>query len=961
MCLPSVPLMFQVIVLLLLATWSASPLAETVPGEPLSRSFGSDQTHAKPGHYALAIGPTGELFAGNADGVLRFNGIDWQLTTLPARSPARSLATGPDGLVYVGGYDTIGRLSPDSTGGLVYEPLLDAAGLTGDQRHLGAIFQVLATEEGVYFRAESRLVWLPLGGGKPRQWPLGDEVRSFYLAGGKLLVRVQGLGLARFEDGEYTLLPGGGQFADAPLPAVLDDPGGLLLVARDGLHLADDQGIRPLPGPASERLDGLRSYVARRLSDGSVVVGTLGGRLLRFDRQGQLRDDLDLGNYGVLEFAVDHEGGLWVATENQLRRLALPSPWSHLGERQGLAGTPNDFEWHEGALWLATSQGVQRLSPTNDARPWAQTLPWTEFEGNALLSTPAGLLVGIREGLKVLEPGAAEPRVLFEHPHHGVYGMLASRADPELVYALTGPNLLLVQLRDGHWQAGPMVSLAGISVWGLEEDDQAGELWIGDTRGPLQRWRIDPATGEVTRREIFDDSRGLAVDPQYGTNVYRLDGRIHATSGNAGFRLEGDQFVPDRAPPVTLVDQPYEMSVEQTPLGDYAYTSRELWHRPPGATEWERLTPGGRGLAGYSSVRQGGDGVLRIATWTGLLQYDPGESRPQARPLQLSMESVLARNDEGDIRPMPTQTPGGKSVQLPPGYSLQLRFAMVSMESGAEFRYLLHGVTPEWSDWADRDLFIRALPPGEYALEVQARTGTGRQPPTMTYRFTVLPRWYQQWWVQALLALALLGLALALALWLVRQRTERFLADNRRLEARIAERTHELEDANRKLAELATEDALTGVANRRALENGLRREWYRCLDQQRPLSVLMIDVDHFKAYNDAHGHLEGDVQLRGIAQRLAQQHDPQRELLARYGGEEFALLLPGVHPAQAQRRAEILRQAIASSDAGMTVSVGVAGTVPDVRAEPDALLRRADAALYEAKRAGRNRVALDGG
>jgi diguanylate cyclase (GGDEF)-like protein len=201
----------------------------------------------------------------------------------------------------------------------------------------------------------------------------------------------------------------------------------------------------------------------------------------------------------------------------------------------------------------------------------------------------------------------------------------------------------------------------------------------------------------------------------------------------------------------------------------------------------------------------------------------------------------------------------------------------------------------------------------------------------------------------------------AITLWAVRQRTERFLAANRRLEARIAERTRELEDVNRKLAELVTEDALTGVSNRRALENGLRREWYRCLDQRRPLSVLMIDVDNFKAYNDAHGHLEGDVQLRGIAQRLNQQHDPQRELLARYGGEEFALLLPGVHQAEALRRAEEIRAAIAGSDAGMTVSIGVAGFVPEVQADPDTLLRRADAALYAAKRGGRNRVEADAG
>ena len=477
----------------------------------------------------------------------------------------------------------------------------------------------------------------------------------------------------------------------------------------------------------------------------------------------------------------------------------------------------------------------------------------------------------------------------------------------------------------------------------------------------MQRWTVDTDTGEVTSREVYDDSRGLAVSPQFGTSVFRFEDRIHATSGDAGFRLEGDHFVPDKAPPITLVARPHELYVEQTPLGDYAYTTRELWHRPKGEAQWQPLYPGGRGMAGYSSVRYGKDGVLRIATWTGLLQFDPEESHTELQPLQLGMESVLAHDESGESLVLPTQSNGAEPVRLPPGYSLSLRFAMVSMESGAEFRYLLHGVTPDWSDWTDRDLTIRALAAGDYSLEVQARTRNGRQAAAMNYRFRVEPRWYEQWWVIVFGLVALAALAVTITLWAVRQRTERYLAANRRLESRIAERTRELEELNRKLAELVTEDALTGVANRRALENGLRREWFRCLDQRRPLSVLMIDVDHFKAYNDAHGHLEGDVQLRGIAQRLSQQHDPQRELLARYGGEEFALLLPGVHLAEAARRAEAIRAAISASDAGMTVSVGVAGFVPDLQSEPDSLLRRADAALYAAKRGGRNRVEVDAG
>jgi diguanylate cyclase (GGDEF)-like protein len=101
------------------------------------------------------------------------------------------------------------------------------------------------------------------------------------------------------------------------------------------------------------------------------------------------------------------------------------------------------------------------------------------------------------------------------------------------------------------------------------------------------------------------------------------------------------------------------------------------------------------------------------------------------------------------------------------------------------------------------------------------------------------------------------------------------------------------------------------------------------------------------------------VLLRTIAQNLYAQHDPKRELLARYGGEEFALLLPGVHQDEAARRADKIRQTMQEHIGDTTISIGVAGFVPTVQADSMNLLRRADAALYRAKRGGRNRVEAD--
>ena len=156
-------------------------------------------------------------------------------------------------------------------------------------------------------------------------------------------------------------------------------------------------------------------------------------------------------------------------------------------------------------------------------------------------------------------------------------------------------------------------------------------------------------------------------------------------------------------------------------------------------------------------------------------------------------------------------------------------------------------------------------------------------------------------------------------------------------------------------------DHLTGIGNRRAFFDAAETELGRWRRMPRPLSLLLIDTDHFKRVNDSHGHPVGDAVLRHIAQLMI---DSFREIdvVARIGGEEFAVLLPSADLASAQRAAERLRSAIderpAATDAGpvrCTVSIGIA-TMDEATPGVDALLKRADLALYEAKHSGRNRV-----
>ena len=186
------------------------------------------------------------------------------------------------------------------------------------------------------------------------------------------------------------------------------------------------------------------------------------------------------------------------------------------------------------------------------------------------------------------------------------------------------------------------------------------------------------------------------------------------------------------------------------------------------------------------------------------------------------------------------------------------------------------------------------------------------------------------------------------------------------LEQRVLERTAQLEEANRKLAALSITDGLTGLSNRRHVDEVLRAECARATRLGQPLAVILLDVDHFKKYNDRYGHQDGDACLVRVAQALAAGTRRASDLAARYGGEEFAVVLPNTDTLEACRIGEALRGAIeglaiphAGAPAGqVTISVGIAVQPAPGGVDPDTLLRQADAALYRAKDGGRNRVAL---
>ncbi len=191
----------------------------------------------------------------------------------------------------------------------------------------------------------------------------------------------------------------------------------------------------------------------------------------------------------------------------------------------------------------------------------------------------------------------------------------------------------------------------------------------------------------------------------------------------------------------------------------------------------------------------------------------------------------------------------------------------------------------------------------------------------------------------------------------LQQRDEAFRA------LRVSQR--QLAETNLQLQRLASMDGLTGIPNRRYFDERLEEEWLRAAREQGWLSLIMVDIDHFKQYNDVYGHLDGDECLKKVADAISGAVVRPSDVVARFGGEEFVMILPGTDASGAEFIAEKARKAVealaiphtgSTTSEFVTISLGVATTVPASEVSSNSLLAEADKALYTAKESGRNRV-----
>jgi diguanylate cyclase (GGDEF)-like protein len=934
---------------------------------------------------AIAQTPDGYLWLGTWEGLVRYDGLEFHVfdrgnTPAMRDNGVRSVRASADGAVVVG----TSRGGVSVKRGDQWRTWTMADGLAQDE-----IMDALLDRRGRLWVGSENAGVDRVDGGKVRHFGERNGMPSDVVYG-LLLDRDDSVwvataaGLAHIVDDRSTVYGADAGLPDAPVFKVYQDQGGQLFVGTEkGAYRRD--GGRFVPVSPLLPSDGVPSLAED--AAGNLWIGTVNNGLLRLSKSGVERFTSlrGLPNNRVASLLIDREGSVWAGTNAGLLRLG-DAPFSTYNGDQGLS---DDYvralsPARDGSIWIGTSRGLNlwrgdklAASYTNkDGLPSDSVLSLLEDrDGSLLIGSYTAGLIRWRDGKLLAQydnahgmPGSNQVRALAQEQDGTVWigtsrGLARMRQGKfERFGTAQGlPREFIISLhvaRDGSVWVGTSNGAAHIvdgrvstldlrgmngaqDVFGFLEDPD-GTLWMATDRG-LVRYR----RGEL---EALGLAQGLPIDTLFQV-VDDGIGSLWLTSNRGVIRLRRSdaEAVLDGRKPTLALDRFGE--------ADGLASSQ---------------CNGGSGPAAIRDAR----GRIWVATARGASVVDPATLHAFRRALPpVVIEQVLV-ND----RPVPLQSP----LHLPPGSEkLEIRYASPSflIPRFVRYRQKLQGVDAGWIERGNRRVAqYTNLNPGQYRFQVDASApsvGQGWARDATTLDIEIQPRLWQRTGFRLLMVLASLLALAGFIRWRVgsvRQRADALeaIVDERTQDLR--ERTDRLMQVDREKTELlarlqeqseaferqAREDSLTGLSNRRSMDEALGRAFDRAMRGDKPLSFALLDMDHFKRINDTYSHLSGDRALVAVAGVLTAEAGAQGTV-ARWGGEEFAVLFENLPLDEARACCERLRKAVAELDCGafapgwkMSISGGVAERTG--LAYYEKLVSRADDLLYEAKREGRNQI-----
>jgi len=768
------------------------------------------------------------------------------------------------------------------------------------------------------------------------------------------------------------------------------------------------------PWEARKRIDSPASRINYLYGDRNETVwaGTLAAGLMRWDKSKnpgtenavtyvhRANDPYSLPSDDIRTVMHDRSGMLWIGSitdglslvnlnsQGFQRFIPFDVEANNLRPNNSLRAIDGDGT---GRLWLATHSGVSLFDPASGEveRTWrADPARPGSLSNNIVYSLhqqPGGpLWIGTSAGLNRLDSADVPIKVISFGSVGSDFINTIAPGSGGVLWLGTGQHVIRYDSGKNSWTSFPsdpaMPGSRSVNSTTCILEDRQGRVWMGSEWGGGGLDLLDQQKGSFRNFTYaagkdgtlsHDNVTALYQDPQgriWAGTAKGINQIMTAADGSIGFRRYMGK---DSVGAVKILSMRGDESGKL-----WLSTVSGLLRLDPDSGKVSRFTSAD-GLSEAFSVGAAfaaDNGTLYFGGVKGMTGITPALVRSASVPPQVAITDVSVFNRSlRDGKPVagialsgPVTAPSELSVGLP-GSVFSIEFAALHYTDPGRnaYAYRLDGFDREWvnTDAAHRSATYTNLDPGTYVFSVKAANHHGiwtDQAASMTV--TVLPPWWKTWWFRLLAGLLALGLLSLLYKVRVRQLTRQKL----QLQEMVAARTAELEASNAKLAALSSTDGLTGINNRRGFDAALDNEWRRAARNGYALALAMLDVDHFKSYNDHYGHQAGDQCLRMVAELIALHARRNTDIVARYGGEEFALLAPATNAEDALELARGVCEALArlalphakSPYGVVTISIGVASMLPDDALVPELLIQSADRAMYRAKSEGRNRARI---
>ncbi len=714
-------------------------------------------------------------------------------------------------------------------------------------------------------------------------------------------------------------------------------------------------------------------------SDGSVWFAN-GGRLApgaglvryRDERFSIFGTESGLSDTSVFDVFKDREETIWLATNKGLNRLKKKIINAY-SVKDGLDNTEAYPIYRDSKdnIWVGTIKGLNLYRDGKFERvllqPSRQDVPkhtiWRngEVSVQSLMEDRHGKMwIGVAGGVFVADNGKTE--MLKQSEAHHVSAILEDKNGK--VWVTSDKGILLFQ----DYQLKTAYTIKD----GLPHDfmtviheDSRGRLWFGGMGGLsefkdgkfINHTKNEGLTGNYVR-SIYEDAQGTLWIGTYdeGLSRFKNGSFVNFKTEDGLFNNGVFAIQEDRSGYFWISSNRGIYRVKRQDLNDFAEGKIEKINSVGYGKEDGMLNSECNGGRQPASI-QDKDGKFWFPTQDGVIVIDSELESENSLPPSVVIESVTVERKQIDFRGGITIEPGQKNIEISyTGLSL--------IKSGQiKFKYKLEGHDPDWIDaGTKRTAYYSYLPPGHYKFLVKAANSNAVWNETgANIELELKPFFYQ---TKSFYLICVLGAVLLFfVIWMIS--VQQLRSRERLLTRLVTEKTRELKKANENLLHLANHDALTQIANRRCFEEFLSNEWNRAVRAKSEISIILLDIDHFKLFNDTYGHQSGDECLRRVAAALTETINRPTDLVARFGGEEFALILGGTDAEGAFniaeqsleniRKLEILHSTSYTSN-HLTVSLGVATVLAAFNTNEADLINAADKAMYQAKELGRNRI-----